>query len=255
MSYITNPYNEITIDEEIIVSKDNLAQAIYFCNHAIYVLDKQTRELNINIFEVLGMRNLSGLVGEYFAKSIERFSNGNLHSNLHQDGYPDLLKTNTKERLDYYNSLYENIAGKIYPKDKSFFSPFKYGGIEVKATCGSTPSASIIPKPLIGEQRITKLKTFDWKAHHRNTNHLLSILWVFIDEIPAIAMCFYRNDLTADDWGKIVQPKSDGSRTTGVFIMTSSGVKKMCDGWIAVIDSEPYISVLSDKKWIGYRVK
>ena len=255
MSYIINPYNEITIDEEIIVNKDNLVQAIYFCNHAIYVLDKQTRELNINIFEVLGMRNLSGLVGEYFAKSIERFSNGNLHSNLHQDGYPDLLKTNTKERLDYYNSLYENIAGKIYPKDKSFFSPFKYGGIEVKATCGSTPSASIIPKPLIGEQRITKLKTFDWKAHHRNTNNLLSILWDFIDEIPAIAACFYRNDLTTDDWGKIVQPKSDGGRTTSVSIMTSSGVKKMCDGWIAVIDSEPYISVLSDKKWIGYRVK
>ena len=48
MSYIINPYNEITIDEEIIVSKDNLVQAIYFCNHAIYVLDKQTRELNIN---------------------------------------------------------------------------------------------------------------------------------------------------------------------------------------------------------------
>ena len=139
------------------------------------------------------MRNLSGLVGEYFAKSIERFSNGNLH----QDGYPDLLKTNT----------------------------------------------------------IHCTKTFDWKAHHRNTNNLLSILWDFIDGIPAIAACFYRNDLTTDDWGKIVQPKSDGGRTTSVSIMTSSGVKKMCDGWIAVIDSEPYISVLSDKKWIGYRVK
>ena len=155
--------------------------------------------------------------------------------------------------VGYFSSTH--IAGKIYPKDKSFFSPFKYGGIEVKATCGSTPSASIIPKPLIGEQRITKLKTFDWKAHHRNTNNLLSILWDFIDGIPAIAACFYRNDLTTDDWGKIVQPKSDGGRTTSVSIMTSSGVKKMCDGWIAVIDSEPYISVLSDKKWIGYRVK
>ena len=120
---------------------------------------------------------------------------------------------------------------------------------EVKATCGSTPSASITPKPLIGEQRIDFLTSFDWKAHHRETNNLLSIFWDFI----AIAACFYRNDLTIDDWGKIVQPKSDGGRTTSVSIMTSSGVKKMCEGWIAVIDSEPYIKAFANSSPISCR--
>ena len=37
--------------------------------------------------------------------------------------------------------------------------------------------------------------------------------------------------------------------------MTSAGVKKMCQGWIAVIDSEPYIEALAGRKWIGHRVK
>ena len=183
------------------------------------------------------------------------FSGGNLHSNLHQDGYPDLLKTNSPHLLAYYQSLYTEIDGKKYPKDKALFSPFRYGGVEVKATCGSTPSASVTPKPLIGEQRIDKLTSFDWKAHHRETNNLLSIFWDFIDEVPTVAACFYRNDLTIDDWGKIVQPKTDGGRTTSVSIMTSNGVKKMCQGWIALIDSEPYINAFASRKWIGYRVK
>ena len=255
MDYILNEEHAVLIEGESIISNDNLIKAIHFCNGAIRTLDEQTKQFDINIFEVLGMRNLSGMVGEYFAKSVERFSEGKLHSNLHQDGYPDLLRTNTTERLSYYRSLYSETAGKKYPKDKAFFSPFKYGGVEGKATCGSTPSASVTPKPLIGEQRINQLTSFDWKAHHRETNNLLSIFWDFIDEIPTVAACFYRNDLTVDDWGKIVHPKTDGGRTTSVSIMKSAGVKKMCAGWIAVIDSEPYIKVLSSKKWIGYRVK
>lgn len=255
MNYITNGENSILIEGESIITNENLIRAINFCNDAIRTLDKQTKQFDINIFEVLGMRNLSGMVGEYFAKSVEHYSNGNLHSNLHQDGYPDLLRTNTIQRLEYYQSLYAEIEGKKYPKDKALFSPFKYGGIEVKATCGSTPPASVTPKPLIGEQRIDKLTSFDWKAHHRETNNLLSIFWDFIDEVPTVAACFYRNDLIIDDWGKIVQPKSDGGRTTSVSIMTSAGVKKMCAGWIAVIDSEPYINAFSRRKWIGYRVK
>lgn len=255
MDYIINDGNLVTINGDCIIGNEQLLEAIFFCNKAIRTLDGQARQFDINIFEVLGMRNISGMVGEYFAKSVERFSGENLHSNLHQDGYPDLLLTNTKERFDYYKSLYTEKDGKKYPKDKSLFSPFKYGGVEIKATCGSTPSASVTPKPLIGEQRIDKVKTFDWKAHHRETNNLLSIFWDFIDEVPTIAACFYRNDLTIDDWGKIVQPKANGGRTTSVSIMTSAGVKKMCEGWIAVIDSKPYIDAFAQKKWIGYRVK
>ena len=254
-TYIMNSENAVYINDELIVSQAALLEAINFCNNAIRTLDEQTKQFDINIFEVLGMRNLSGMVGEYFAKSVQRFSDNALQSNLHQDGYPDLLLTNTAERLSYYQSLYTEKSGKRYPKDKALFSPFKYGGVEVKATCGSTPSASTMPKPLIGEQRIAKVTSFDWKAHHRETNNLLSIFWDFIDEVPTITGCFYRNDLTVDDWGEIVQPKANGGRTTSVSIMKSTGVRKMCQGWLAVIDMDEYIDAFANHKWIGRKVK
>ena len=117
MSYIINNNNAIMIGGQRLISNADLLQAIDFCNNAIRTLDEQTKQFDINIFEVLGMRNLSGMVGEYFAKSVERFSDGNLRSNLHQDGYPDLLLTNTQESRLYYQSLFTEVGGKKYPKE------------------------------------------------------------------------------------------------------------------------------------------
>lgn len=255
MNYIVRNEDLVKIDGELIITNHQVVSAIEFANAAIKTLDEQTKAFDINIFEAMGMRNLSGIVGEYLGKSLQRFSNEALHSNLHQDGYPDLLLTNTKEKKEYFSSLYSIIDGKKYTKDKYSFSPYKYGGIEVKATCGSTPPASSTPKPLIGEQRISLISSFDWKAHHRTTNNLIGILWDFCYEVPTIVAAFYCNNLTVDDWGKIVQPKEGGGRTTSVSIMNRSGIKKMCTNWIAVINDELYINALSKNKWIGYRVK
>lgn len=255
MNYIVRKDDLVKIDGELIISNQQVVSAIEFANSAIKTLDEHTKAFDINIFEAMGMRNLSGIVGEYLGKSLQRFSNNSLQSNLHQDGYPDLLLTNTKEKIDYFSTLYSIIDGKKYPKDKSSFSPYKYGGIEVKATCGSTPPANNVPKPLIGEQRISLINSFDWKAHHRTTNNLIGILWDFCNEVPTIVAAFYCNSLTIEDWSKIVQPKEGGGRTTSVSIMNSTGIKKMCNNWIAVIDDEQYISALSKRKWIGYRIK
>lgn len=104
-------------------------------------------------------------------------------------------------------------------------------------------------------QRIALVNSFDWKAHHRETNNLLGIFWDFLNEVPTIVACFYRNDLVIDDWGRIVQPTDGGGRTTSVSIMAKTGIKKMCDGWIAVIDRPEYIDAFSRSKWIGYSVK
>lgn len=249
--YLVNRHHNVIFDGKIIISNEDVVEAINFCNEALFSLNEHTQQIDINIFEAMGMRNLSGIVGEYFAKSVMRFSHDALTSNLHQDGYPDLLAIDTPEKKVYYNSLYTVKDGKKYPKDKSLFSPYRFGGIEVKATCGSTPPASIIPKPLIGEQRISLVDSFDWKAHHRGTNNLLAIFWDFINGIPAISACFFRNDLVEDDWGKIVQPHDGGGRTTSVSIMSKSGISKMCKGWIAIIDDKAYIDAFSQSKWVG----
>ena len=253
--YIIRNENLVYVNGELILTNQQVVNAILYANEAIAALNNQAQAFDINIFELMGMRNLSGIVGEYLGKSLQQFSDGNLHSNLHQDGYPDLLLTNTPERKQYFDSLYSVISGKKYPHDKASFSPYKYGGIEIKATCGSTPPASQIPKPLIGEQRISLINSFDWKAHHRETNNLIGILWDFINGVPTIVAAFYRNDLIPDDWGNIVQPKAGGGRTTSVSIMNRSGITKMCANWITVLNDPDYISTLANNKWIGYDVK
>jgi hypothetical protein len=37
--------------------------------------------------------------------------------------------------------------------------------------------------------------------------------------------------------------------------MNASGVRKMCQGWLAVIDIPDYIEAFANKKWIGCNVK
>lgn len=256
--YILNPNVKISCNGIQVLTTQEVVQALNYANSALRELSETTMRFDINIFETLGMRNLSGMIGEYFAKSVQKVSNGKFESNLHQDGYPDLLLVDTIEKKAYFDSLYTIRDGRKYPIDKEHFSPYKYGGIEVKATCGSTPSASKtrnIIKPLIGEQRVSKINSFDWKSHHRTTNHLLGILWDFIDGLPTYVAVFYQDELKIEDWGAIVQPKEGGGRTTSVSIMNSKGIKKMCRKWVAVIDDTQYIDLLKKAKWIGYNVK
>lgn len=253
-NYIVNESANIIYNGEVILTKGQIVEAVLTTNANLKKLSDITNESGVQVFEALGMRNLSGFIGEFFVSSLEMVSNQDLAKNPHQDGYPDLLLIK-EEAQEYFDSIVDVVDGKLYPKEKSLFSPFKYGGLEVKATCGSTPSAKVLPKPLIGEQRVHILTGFDWKAHHRETNNLISIYWDFLHGLPTICAVFYRNDLTENDWGKIVQPKEDGGRTTSVSIMNSGGVKKMCENWIAVIDNEDYTNKLANRKWIGYNVK
>lgn len=254
-NYILNSNAIISHKGEAILTPQEVAEAMNFANNALMELSETTMRFDINIFETLGMRNLSGMIGEYFARSVQKIAGGKLVSNLHQDGYPDLLLVNTPQKKAYFDKLYTINNGRRYPIDKEHFSPFKYGGIEVKATCGSTPPASKVPKPLIGEQRVSLINSFDWKAHHRNTNNLLGVLWDFIDGLPIYVAAFYQDKLVVDDWGDIVQPREGGGRTTSVSIMKSRGIKKMCNQWVAVLDDPAYINLLAKRKWIGYDVK
>ena len=205
----------------------------------------QISEFEVNIAEVLGMRNLSAFVGEVFAASVASQSEGLFRKNPHQDGYPDLLLMDAIGAAEY-DRLQNNL------QDKSPFSPFSTGGIEVKATVGSVPSPAQLSKkglrkPEIGHERIDLLTGYDWKAHHRETNNLLGILWDFVDTRPTIVAVFYCSNLMEDDWGKIIQPKEGGGRTTSVSIMGRTGINKMYEGWLGVIADARYSDFLNKK--------
>lgn len=210
-------------------------------------IDKIQKDVPVNIFEILGMRNLSAFVGEVFAAEVRLASNGSLEKNPHQDGYPDLLLMD-----DFGRGRYEELKerGELYAKGP--FSPFAGGGIEVKATCGSVPSPKVLArrglsKPQIGEERIPLLTGYDWKAHHRETNNLLSIIWDFREGAPRITAVFFCAELTEDDWGQIVQPREGGGRTTSVSIMPRHGVAKMYCNWVAVIEDERWVRFLDER--------
>lgn len=209
-------------------------------------IESIVENIPVDIFSILGMRNLSSFVGEVFSRSLSKASNNLLVCNPHQDGYPDLLL------LDEVGTvLYKEIEAEYGLQAKSPFSPFEYGGIEIKATCGAVPTPAEckkknVLKPGIGDQRISLLRSYDWKAHHQGTNNLLGVLWDFICGKPKIVSIFFGNNLNSEDWGKIVQPKDGGGRTTSVSVMTRKGVWKMYKNWVLVIDDNRYINFIDD---------
>ncbi len=197
----------------------------------------------LDISTVLGLRNLSAFVGELFAAALARVCSDQLLPNPHQDGYPDLLLMDARGRKDWLR-----LADQL--DEKAPFSPFASGGIEVKATCGAVPSPAVcrgrgIRRPDIGDSRIGCLTGYDWKAHHRETNNLIGLLWDFVDGRPRIAAMFYASDLVEVDWGEIVQPKRGGGRTTSVSIMAKSGLRKMYEGWLCVLAEGGYKEFLN----------
>lgn len=212
----------------------------------VHLVIDSMKDIPIDIFTILGMRNLSAFIGELFAKSLVKESNGRYVGNPHQDGYPDLLLMD-----DHGKQLWETIKNNNGLRDKLPFSPFANGGLEVKATCGTVPTPAQcsrlkIPKPHIGDTRIDVMTGYNWKAHHRETNNLVGILWDFINGAPKIVAVFFSSDLTTEEWGAIVQPREGGGRTTSVSIMNRGGVTKMYRNWIAIENDRRYIDYINN---------
>ena len=237
--YIFNSAANLNIIRNQFLKPEDIGNALVRFNEVI----GQIARFEVDIFPILGMRNLSSFVGEVFAASLIHSSNGMFVKNPHQDGYPDLLLMDEEGR-QLMNQLNNQLRG------KGPFSPFATGGIEVKATCGSLPTPAVcmrrgFEKPDMGDTRINVMQGYDWKAHHRDTNRLLGILWDFKERIPYICAVFYCDSLTEEDWGKIVQPREGGGRTTSVSIMTRAGVNKMYNHWIAVCSDARYAIFLN----------
>ena len=231
--------NQVLLTRNVVVETAIIESAVQATNQ----LFEELHRVSPHVSALLGMRNLSAFVGAAFITELASFSKGLLIQNPHQDGYPDLLQ------MDEMGKRIWSAVTAEQSRDKAPFSPFPGGGLEVKATCGSVPTGAVLSrrglqKPTIGDTRIEMITGIDWKAHHRETNYLMGLVWDFIFGLPAIAAVTYRNDLTETDWGKIISPKEGGGRTTSVSIMTRSGVSKMCSNTILMIDG-PYTDLIN----------
>jgi len=217
-------------------------KALDIALHATNRVFEDLSERTPYVFELLGMRNLSAFVGAVFARELQDAVPELLLLNPHQDGYPDLLLLDESGR----NAL-SLVGNQIQSKEP--FSPFPTGGLEIKATCGDVPSASALvkkglEKPRIGDTRIDLVKGINWKAHHRDTNNLMGLIWDFWEGLPAVMVVAYSANLNQDNWGKIVQPREGGGRTTSVSIMNKSGVVKMLSNAVRVAQNIGYASLV-----------
>lgn len=228
----------VEIQRDIAIPQQVISEAINKTNQVFVQLSSVVPY----VYELLQLRNLSAFVGAVFCQALATSSKGLLRLNPHQDGYPDLLLMDQKGQ-----QLWNELDGQHQEKDP--FSPFVTGGVEVKATCGDVPSAKDLSsrglsKPGIGDSRIDLVKGLNWKAHHRETNYLLALQWDFIEKIPAIAAVMFSNDLDESDWGKIVQPRDGGGRTTSVSIMKRCGVSKLASNPVFIADDQRYRDLL-----------
>jgi hypothetical protein len=217
---------------------DGLEQSVIQTNSALRRFQDLGNEIGFSFWEVASLRVLSAMVGHIFSQYVAQ-NHSHLMLNPNQDGQPDLICL-TERGLAY---LERHTIDSELNTDKTLWSPYPYGGVEIKSTCGNTPPASEMPKPKVGESRYPILVSADWKAHHQDTGLLLGIHWDFIDGYPVILALFFRNDLDRrtgrenEHWGVVVTPTGD-SKTTSVSIMSSAGVRHMGSGLVLIANDE-----------------
>lgn len=187
-------------------------------NGKIRQLKENTEKMDLNIFDVIDFRMVSGLIGEALATEISNSDLG-FEKNPNIDGYPDLMNAS--------KPIYRNDINKWKTEDFRQFIKFPYGGIEVKNTFGTKKSGVFL---LPGQTRIGKINNkLDWKAHHVYTNNLLGLYSDFLDGLPQIVAVMYSDKLTVSDWKEKQNPRGD-STMTSFSVIEMSGWYKLKSG-------------------------
>lgn len=132
--------------------------------------------VHIDLYDVIDLRMLSGLIGEIFTLELSLLEN-NLLKNPNIDGYPDLCDISPRGAQELCDGA---------PAD--FFIEYPHGGFEVKNTFGvKKRGAQIKPR----ESREGKIqKTLVWKAHHQKTNNLIALQSDYVAGVPQIVSAF-----------------------------------------------------------------
>lgn len=197
------------------VTTDALVDAITAANLTLSRAGEIAEGISLELFDIIDLRMLSGLVGEVFvAELCSRLPF--LRKNPNIDGYPDLLDVSTKRAEASLASL---------PSDG--YIKFPFGGLEVKNTFGVKKAKAAIP------HRGSRVGLIDrklvWKAHHRETNNLIALQSDYVDRVPQIIAAFFSAQLAPSDWTEKQQPAA-GSTMTSFCQTTGSGFEKLRRG-------------------------
>ncbi len=197
------------------VSISLLAEAASNVNMRLRAAVASTGKIRLDLYEIIDLRMLSGLMGEMFSTEVSKNEN-RLIKNPNIDGYPDLCDVSKPGKKSAVNSYSINS-----------FLAYDDGGFEVKNTFGVKKSNTHIAQ---GECRLTKIqKKLVWKAHHRETNNLIAIHSDYVNKVPQIIAAFYTDMLEESDWTVKQQPK-EGSTMTSFCQTTPSAFLKLKNG-------------------------
>jgi len=197
------------------ISIDVFVKAATNVNERLRAATATTGKVKLDLYEIIDLRMLSGLMGEMFSAEVCRLDD-RLMKNPNIDGYPDLCDVSMPGQR-------ERVAKLSLEK----FLAYEHGGFEVKNTFGVKKSNTHILARASRIQRIQKKLV--WKAHHRETNNLFAIHSDYVDSIPQVVAGFYSDNLTEDDWTVKQQPK-DGSTMTSFCQTTPSAFEKLKAG-------------------------
>ncbi len=248
-----NSNKTIQLREDCITSDELIATAIA-TNSYIKSLVSSFNDLGFDIFYSLGQRNISGFIGEIY-KHILAAKHEGFVTNPHPDGRPDILSLDTDEIRNYYKDCFTIINDRSVPI-KDLFTPFKYGGLEIKCSIGSSSKAQttryIQNKGHIFnlyEPRVGYLSSITWWAHHSSSSNLLGLYYdYYIKEngIPQIIAAMY-STLNQDDWNKVSNGDPNNKKTSNTSL-NKSGLKKMKTNCLFCCSEAEYIAQLKALK-------
>ena len=173
-----------------------------------------------NLYKSIDFKTTGAMIGAVFCTKIVESVPGSVVNPI-EKGHPDIIPLSG---LNSPESVLRN-----YPT-----------GLEIKGTIGNIRSGANLRA---GVPRINDLTGITWQAHHREVNHLLGIVWDFVNNHnefyhPAITGVFFSDQLNQEDWGEISGTTGRNTKVTG---MRSSGKQKMGEGVILLYDNEPHL--------------
>ena len=182
------------------IPTQSLVQAANIVNDRLRKARSFNSLVGLDLFDVIDLRMLSGLIGEMFSLELANLE-ANLLKNPNIDGYPDLCDVSLAGARETCKAA-----------SADFFIEYPHGGLEVKNTFGvKKTGVEIQPRAT----RIGKIqKTLVWKAHHQKTNNLIALQSDYVDGVPQIVSAFFSKELLEEDWSVKQQPKAGSTMTS-----------------------------------------
>ena len=247
--------------KKLIISPADVIKIVIKANRYLHALNDLFRELNFTIYKTLGQRNISGFIGEVFVRVFSVEINGFV-TNPHADGRPDLLDISSKEAFEHFRlKCFSQSDDGVPAPNRSYLAPFKYGGIEVKATIGNPVSNYRIRlrRKLgkhafsVGLPRINYLSSITYWGHHRSCENLVGLYYDYCEElggVPQIMAVMHAELVPAEDWSRVSIGKA-GSKKTSNTSLSLSGRRKIMRNPVVVRNHPVYLHKL---RQIGLKI-